>query len=69
MTDSPIYKRELAPMSPDEMDALQGLLRVSNNRTSPRQKKALRHLLVQYQILLHGKREQELSQMIESGVE
>lgn len=56
-------RRELKPMTENELDTLLGLLNVSDRRLSRTQKNALHHLLFQYRMLSVDKMKSELIEM------
>lgn len=58
-----LSRRDLTPVSEEEISTIRGLLGVSDKRISEKQKNAIRHLLIQHRILSNDKMKAELEEM------
>lgn len=69
MSKEVITKNQKKRLTADELDVLTRMLGLSDNRISERQKECLKHLLIQYTMMLDNLREENLKQMYFAGGE
>ena len=69
MSKEVITKNQKKRLTADELDVLTRMLGLSDNRISKRQKECLKHLLIQYTMMLDNLREENLKQMYFAGGE